>query len=297
MTDLTGSSPSPPGVNTSGPARGHSGELRLRRFLADELAGDDKDAVALHAAACGECARRLDTLRAEQLAFEEQISFDRFSAGVERAVRVPVKVPAKAPAKHWWLRPSSTASFVGMFGLGAVAATIALIVTARPLFEEIRVRSAANLERSTNRLKGGDHPSVAIRIAPPDDGPQRIASTTAAEPLAMGERLRIGVRPGGRQYLFAISIDDKGIVTGIYPEVGVSVALPPATDLQYLPDSVELTGSGLERLIVVLTDEPMELDIVHRAATVAFEKAKGDLARMPDLVIEGDQFHRTFIKP
>ncbi len=296
MTDVTG--PAPPfDVNARGGAGGHPGEMRLRRLLADELAGQDKEALVLHASGCGECARRLEALRAEQRAFEEQFSFDRFAAGVERAARVPKQVPSAARPARWWLRPTSTRSFVGMFGLGAVAATIALIVTSRPLFDEIRLRSAANLERGANRLKGDDRPSLTIRIAPPDDGPQRIAAAATPEPLARGERLRIGVRPGGRQYLFAISIDDKGVVTGIYPEVGVSVALPPAAGLQYLPDSVELTGSGLERLVVVLSDEPMELDIMQRAATAAFEKSKGDLARMPDLVIDGDQFHRTFVKP
>lgn len=296
MTDLTGAAP-PSGANAGRPAGGHSGEMKLRRFVTGELAGADEEAIVLHTAACGECARRLEALRAEQRSFEEQISFDRFAAGVERAARVPKQVPADVRAAHWWLRPTSTRSFVGMFGLGAVAATIALIVTSRPLFEEIRVRTAANLERGMNHVKGGDRPSLSIRIAPPDDGPQRISAATTPEALAIGERLRIGVRPGGRHYLFAISMDDKGVVTGIYPEVGVSVALPPAPGLQYLPDSVELTGGGLERVIVVLTDEPMELDIMRRAATAAFEKAKGDLAHMPDLVIEGDQFHRTFIKP
>ncbi|HEY4183889.1 MAG TPA: hypothetical protein VGP07_02425 [Polyangia bacterium] len=290
MTDVTGAAPAA-GLNASGPARGHAGEMTLRRFLADELEGNEKDAVKLHTTACVECARRLETLRAEQQSFEQQISLDRFSAGVERAAR------AKDAPKHWWLRPSSTFSFVGMFGLGAVAATIALFVTARPLFDEIRTRSAANLAREMNHVKGDARPAVAIRIAPPDDGPQRNASVAAPERLAMGERLRIGVNPGGRHYLFAISIDDKGVVTGLYPEVGVSVALPPASTLQYLPDSVELTGAGLERMIVVLTDEPMELDIMARSAKESFEKAKGDLLHFPDLVIEGDQFHRTFIKP
>jgi len=291
MTDPT---PGPPGLNPSGPARGHSGDMRLRRFLADELAGDEKDAVARHAAGCAECARRLEGLRAEQRAFEGQISFDRFSAGVERAARVPHD--GARPALRWWKRPTSAASFAGMFGLGAVAATVALIVTAQPLFEQIRVRNAADAALHRNNLKGGG-PQLAIRVAAPDDGPQRTAAETGIEPLARGERLRIGVRPGGRRYLFSVSIDDKGVVTALYPETGVSVAVPPTVDLQYLPDSVELTGSGIERVIVVLSDEPLELDIMQRAAVAAFHKAKGDVAHMPPLVIDGDQFHRVFQKP
>ena len=290
MTELTGA---PPGLNPSGPARGHTGELRLRRFLADELAGDEREAVADHAAACAECARRLEGLRAEQRAFEGHVSFDRFAAGVERAARVPHHGKS---ALRWWKRPTSAVSFAGMFGLGAIAATVALIVTAQPLFEQIRVRNAADAALHRNNLKGGG-PEMAIRIAAPDDGAQRTAAATTIEPLARGERLRIGVKPGGRRYLFAVSIDDKGVVTALYPETGVSVAVPPTTDLQYLPDSVELTGRGVERLIVVLSDEPLELDIMRQAAVAAFQKAKGDVAHMPALVIEGDQFHRDFQKP
>jgi len=283
-------------VNPSGPARGHAGEMKLRCFQAGELTGDEKEAVSRHVAACPECGRRLESLRAEQRSFQGAISFDRFAAGVERAVRVPHTPAGKPAAPRWWRRPSSTASFVGMFGLGAVAATIALIVTSQPLFNEIRTRTAANVELHRNNLKGGGA-AVAVRIAAPDEGAQRVAAETTVEPLARGERLRIGVKPGGRDYLFAVSIDDKGVVTGLYPEAGVSVAVPPTTDLQYLPDSVELTGAGLERLIVVLSDEPLELDIMRRAAVLAFHKANGDVAHMPDLVIEGDQFHRVFLKP
>lgn len=280
---------------TEGPARGHFGDLKLRRYVAGELRGEEHEAVSAHVAGCVGCGRRIETLRAEQGAFEQQISFDRFAAGVERASRVPAPVPVS----RWWGRPANTPLFVGVFGLGAVVATAALVITARPLFEQARMRTAANEAQGANRTKGGDRdrPAVTVRVAPPDDGAQRTAAVNGVETLGVGERLRIGVRAAGRRYLFAISVDDQGVVTPLYPEVGISVALPPAADLQYLPDSIELTGRGRERLVVMLTDEPTELDIMKRAAAVAFEKAKGDLARLPDLVLEGDQFHRMFLKP
>lgn len=297
MTDTTTTSPvqTSPGLNGEGPARGHLGELRLRRLFAGELGDPERAAAEAHLAACVECGRRLDGVRAEQRSFEEQISFDRFAAGVERAARVPV---APRPARaRWWTRPTSTWSFVSVFGLGAVASAAALIVTARPLFQEARLRTAANLARGTNHLKGGVAAALTVRVAPPDEGQQRISAADRPEPLGTGERLRIGVRAGGRRYLFAITVDDAGLVTPLYPETGTSVALPPGEDLQYLPESVELTGRGLERLVVVLTDEPTELDIMRRAVATSFAKAKGDLTHLPDLAIAGDQFHRTFIKP
>ena len=293
MTDTTDSPGATPrfGPATEGPARGHFGELTLRRLVAGELQGQQRDDVSAHVAGCAGCGRRLEALRAEQGAFEQQISFDRFAAGVERASRFP------APRLRWWGRPASTRLFLGVFGLGSVVATAALVITARPLFEQARVRTAANQARGINHVKGGERPSVTVRVAPPDEGAQRTAAVNGVEMLGVGERLRIGVRAAGRRYLFAISIDDQGLVTPLYPEVGISVALPPAADLQYLPDAIELTGRGRERLVVLLTDEPTELDIMKRAVAVAFEKAKGDLARLPELVLDGDQFHRMFLKP
>jgi anti-sigma factor RsiW len=265
----------------------------MRRLFAGELAAAERTAVEAHVAGCGECARRLEHVRGEQRAFEEQISFDRFAAGVERAARAPAAGAAKQ--RRWWSGPTSTWSFVSVFSLGAVAAAVALIVTARPLFEEARHRTEANAARGLNRVKGGA--SVTVRVAPAGDGPQRTAAVATPEALGVGERLRIGVKAGGRRYLFAISVDDAGAVTPLYPEAGTSVQLPPGDGLQYLPDSIELTGRGLERLIVLLTDQPAELDNMRRAVEEAFAKAKGDLTRLPDLALEGDQFHRTFIKP
>ena len=285
-------------MNADGPARGHVSELRLRRLFAGELEGADRAAIEAHVAGCADCARRLELVRGEQRAFEEQISFDRFAAGVERAARVPATPASAAPGKRnarWWSRPTNTWSFVGVFSLGAVASAVALIVTARPLFEEARFRTEANSARSLNRVKGGA--SLTVRVAPAREGPQRTAAVATPEALGTGERLRIGVKAGGRRYLFAVSVDDAGVVTPLYPEAGTSVQLPPGDGLQYLPDSIELTGRGLERLIVLLTDQPAELDNIRRAVEEAFAKAKGDLTKLPDLEVAGDQFHRTFIKP
>jgi hypothetical protein len=302
-TDLTKTSrptPATEGARLGRPPSAHPGELTLRRLLASELVGDARDATTTHLGGCADCARRLDALRAEQRAFEERISFDRFAVGVERAARVPA--PGAAAKIRWWARPTSTRSFVTLFSLGAVASVAALVITALPSFEFARLRSAANVERGgPNRIKGDGRAAVTMRIAGPDDGPQRATvaagPTAAPEPLRPGERIRIGVRPGERHYVFVISIDDQGVVTPVYPEVGTSLPLPPGGELQYLPDSVELTGNGLERLVVLLTDEPMELDSVRHAVANGLRQAGGSLLRLPDLAVEGEQFHRTFLKP
>lgn len=272
----------------------HLGDLSLRRFRA----GEHLDvALVGHVSGCAECTRRLDALAEEQRAFEQRISFDRFAAGVERAARVPG--PAAAPSLRWLGRPASTRSFLTVMSVGTLAAGFALFLGLRPLLESNRVRRENNVEATAaaNRIKGSATATVTFRIAPPDGGPQRTAAWEAPEPLAVGERIRVGVQPGGRRFLFAFAIDDKGTVTPLYPEVGTSMPLPNSGRMQYLPDSLELTGRGSERLVVLLTDAPLELDVVRRSATAAFLKAGGNLLRLPDLGLGGQQFHRTFLKP
>ncbi len=49
---------------------------------------------------------------------------------------------------------------------------------------------------------------------------QRTARVDGDEPLAAGERLRIGYQPGGHRYVLSLSIDQRGAVTPLYPEAG-----------------------------------------------------------------------------
>jgi hypothetical protein len=111
--------------------------------------------------------------------------------------------------------------------------------------------------------------------------------------------VRIGYHAGAHRYLLSLSIDERGQVTPLYPEAGRSVALGKAVGAapRYLPDSVEFTDAGTERLYVIMSDEPIEVEAARRAARAAFDRAKGDILRMPALGLPGEQFQRTFIKP
>lgn len=268
--------------------------------MAGEHLGQSHAAEAAHVEHCAECARRLAGLRDEQRAFEARLSFDRFAAGVERAARVPG--PAiSGQARRWAARPATSRSFLTVMGAGAVAAVLALVVGVRPLFQHDRERAAEEARTAAaNRIKGSVAPAaVTFRIAPPppDEGPQRTATGTGPEPLSPGERIRVGVQSGGHGYLFAISIDDKGVVTPLYPESGLSMPLPAGTRMQYLPDALELTGKGAERVVVLLTEQRFELDTIRRAVAAAFARAGGNLERLPNLALPGAQFHRIFLKP
>ena len=88
----------------------HAGELKLRRLRAGELPAEEVQQLQTHLAGCGRCRVRLRSLELEQEQFERDISFDRFAAGVERAVKT-----AAPDRVHWtlpirWAVPSRTTS-------------------------------------------------------------------------------------------------------------------------------------------------------------------------------------------
>jgi hypothetical protein len=257
----------------------HIGELDLRRHRAGESLGDAGPAIAEHASACAECKARLRALDDEQRRFESAISFDRFAAGVERAARGARPAPRRLPARVWAL-PTL-----------AMAAAVALVVTFHgPKQSGELVDGAPGI-----RTKGGA--GMTVRIA--GAAGQRTAQVEATEVLASGERLRVGYQSGGHRYLLSVSIDEHGAVTPLYPEQGSSLTVPAAvpTATHFLPDSVELTGAGLERIIVVLSDQPISVEVARAAAKAAYDRAGGDLAHLPKLDLPGEQFVRTFAKP
>ena len=165
----------------------HIGELTLRRRRAGEALGPDGPAIEAHATSCADCRARIRALDDEQRRFEQEISFDRFAAGVERAARSASKAKARRPSLNTWVAP-----------MLAMAACVVAMVTfvPRPVFQ-----------KPATRTKGGA--GITVRVAGVDG--QRNARVDATEPLARGERLRIGYQPGAHRYLLALSIDEHGV--------------------------------------------------------------------------------------
>jgi hypothetical protein len=270
----------------------HIKEMALRRFWAGELAPPERPAIEAHTAACPRCRARLKEISDEQRRFEQEISYDRFAAGVERAVRTPRRVtaPSRAlsvsgPTMRWF------------FPLASVAAAVALTFTFAPRLHPGDDTTA--VDRALGRIKGGT--GITVQIAPAGHGPQRTAAVGAPETLSPGERIRIGYQIGAHEFVLALSIDDQGEITPLYPETGRSLRVSrvkgPNGSTHYLPDSVEFTGKGSERLIVILSDQPVEVEAAKQAAHAAFQRALNDLTRLPALDLPGEQFQRTFVKP
>jgi putative zinc finger protein len=258
----------------------HVGMMKLRQLRSGELPGEEANAVRAHADGCPDCLGKLQGLEDEQAQFEAAISFDRFAAGVERAAR-----PRRVQPARRWMAPAL-----------AAAASVLLVVSAgRALWPTSGPGPGPGPGPGLNTIKGSAE--IALKIASPGGESQRDAPETAPALLSPGERVRVGYRALHHRYVTVISIDQQGLVTPIYPEQGESLPAFGGNAMVYLPESLEFTGSGAERLIVILSDEPLQSHAALAAARRAFRDAQGDLARMGPLAVPGEQFARMVQKP
>ncbi len=255
---------------TATPEGSHPGALTLRHLHAREAV---PAGVAQHVEACAECRARLEAFAREQREFEAEVPFERFAAGVERAARTP-RSETPPPAARW-VRP-----------LFALASTVLVAVG---------VTVASREAGGGNRLKGGAGVEVVVAGA----GGQRAASSDAATPeaLSAGERVRVGVTPGPWTQVLVLSVDEQGAVSPVYERDGRSIPLTGGGAVAWLPDSLEFTGKGLERLVVLLADEPLTVDVASARVHDALLRAGGDVTRLPRIDVPGEQFHRSFLKP
>ena len=236
----------------------HPGELALRRLLAEESL---EPSVVEHVGACGQCSTRISKFKEEQRAFEAELPFERFAAGVERAARQQKAAPRKSSAVNVMI---------------ALAACFVAVFAGKQLLEEGGP--------TTNHIKGGATVDFVVAGA----SGQRPAGEL--EQLASGERIRIGV--SGHRHVLALSIDDAGEVSEVYSET-----LANGEGETWLPDSIEFTGKGREYVVVLLTDSPLITEAVSEQLRDRFKAANGDLTKLTDLQIDGVQVHRTFLKP
>lgn len=247
----------------------HPGELRLRRHRIGELAGSEARTVDEHLADCADCRTRLDALEDEQRAFAAQIPFDRFAGGVERAARVPR------------VRPVSRRSLITGSGL-ALAAAAALLLVIRP---------DGGDPAGTNRIKGSDVDG-RLQIALGAGG-QRALEPGGHALLKNGDRLRLGYRATAAGQLVAVSVDDAGAVSVLYPEAGDALPVAAAATFTFLPGAIDLTGSGRERIYMIVGSAGVEQ--VVRAVGAAHSRAGGDLRAMGPLELGGEVTSFTWL--
>ena len=246
----------------------HPTEWTLRRLRAGELAGAEHHAAQAHVADCTRCADRLQSLNDEQASFEARLPFERFEAGVERAQK---GVSRGGPRVN------------GL--LVAVAATVLLALSIKPLLTP---------EGAHNRLKGTGA-SAELRIG--SEGPQRAVLPGDSERLLPEERVRLGYTAGPYKYVLAVSVDDRGDFTPLYTDLEASLAVEPGTERHWLPESLRFTGSGPERVLVLLSSEPLRVEAVRAAVLREWRRAGSKVEAMKPLGLEGEEVDWVLRKP
>lgn len=251
----------------------HESEWTLRRLHAGELASPEATRASAHAAGCDTCGAVLRGLESNQQGFEAAIPFERFEQEVHRALER--RRAALKPSPRRWVATTV-----------ALAASVLLVVLARPLL---------NQGSGWDRSKGGaDVAELRIGGGP---GPQREVKPDSIEALEPGERVMLGYKAGTHRYVAAVSVDAIGEVTALHPESGVSTPVAPGADLHWLQGSWEFTGSGAERVVLVLGDEPFTVESLVEATKRAFAAANGEVERMSPLDVPGAQTHWMLFKP
>ncbi|ADO73439.1 DUF4384 domain-containing protein [Stigmatella aurantiaca] len=251
----------------------HPSPWTLRRLHAGELPPSESARLRAHAQGCEPCGAVLREAEANQRRFEAAVPFARFEARVERALAGGAqRKPAALPSLRW------------AGPLAAMAAGVLLFVGIRPWLVSTP---------SGTRIKGGA--SAELRIG--GEGAQRTVQGPAIEPLAPGERVRLGYTPDTHRYVLAVSVDAAGEVTPLYPEAGQSLPVERGSGTHWLPDSLEFTGAGVERVVLILSDEPLAVQDVTTAARRAFQAGGRTVEAMPLLDLPGAQTHWMLLKP
>jgi hypothetical protein len=261
-------------VETTPSQGGHLAEILLRRYRAGEFSAEESAQTDRHLAACAPCRTKLRLLVEEQRAFEREIPFERFAGGVERARRVP----RQRPRRLW---------FAGLGGALAAAAVVVLMV-----------RASSTEPSQGNRTKGLAV-EATVRIASATASAQRSVPPGSQDLLAPGDRVRLGYRTDEPRYLAAVSVDEQGEVTMLYPESGPALPVGPSPKTEYLPDSLVFTGQGRERVFLFLARKPFDSAAARQAVRSAHESAHGDLGALPNPTFAGGQqvFSWLFRKP
>lgn len=254
-------------------------ELKLRRFRADELDPTEQAHVRAQLAVDGQLRAQLKTLADEQGAFEAAISLERFSGGVVRAQR------DIARRRRAWKIPALSA------GTMAFAAAAMFFVMARPTTDPRNAETT--IELGANRVKGqGVGFGADVRVANAQ-GEQRPAVSGRLTRLAVGDRVRLGVRvAAGAQFFAAISADERGESSVIYPNAGDALKFAANAEATYLPDSFEFTGHGRETLFVFAASAAFDVNQLTQALGAAIGKGRHldavtvvDLPRIPGLTL------------
>jgi len=209
-------------LDLGGPGPGCSA-LRVRRLLAGELSGVEKERTEAHVTGCERCAAVRQEIAAEREALRRDVPFPQFAAGVAEKL---AHRPRRDFVSRW-------APFAAAAGIVLVAGT-ALVL--RPVDTQQGTQS-----------KGSASAQIFVQDA---TGVRELA---ADELVPYGARLLVSLRPEQRKRVAAVLIE-PGETSVIYQ--GPAVKGP-------LPQAFEWTGKGVVTLLLVLSDSPVDAKTIR----------------------------------
>jgi hypothetical protein len=202
--------------------------MAVRRLLAGELQGAERDRLSEHVKGCARCQATEQELAAERVALAAAVPFERFAAGVAE------RLAKEQPRPSRFARPVAWASM-------AIAASLVVAAGAQLWLRQLPTAGSSPRSVAT-RVKGGAGATLYVK------DPEGIRTLAPHEPVAVGAKLLLSLDPAGHRFAAAALVDSDGS-SPLY--VGPAQAGP-------LPQAFEWTGNGTARLVVEYADRPIE---------------------------------------
>jgi hypothetical protein len=194
--------------------------MRVRRLLAGELLGAERERAEEHLADCGRCQGVRAELAREREELARALPFERFAAGVAERMA--------EPRPRAWRRALPLALAAGL--AVAVALPAALLLGRDADVSGVRTKGAAGLALYA---QGSGEP----RLLGPD------------EPVPAGVRLRPALAPGRWRHAAVALVDADG----------AAVLYAGPARVGPLPEAFEWTGAVAQgTLVLVLSDAPVD---------------------------------------
>lgn len=219
--------------------------VELVRFEAGELGDNERARIQGHVAGCAHCQGILSGMATARSALSPaQVSAE--------SVAILERLDAPRPSRLLaWLRPQIVAPV-----LAGLVAVIAIVPLALDQLEE----------HPHIRTKGAAEPALEMWVRTPEGA----RPGENGEILGEGDQIQFRYRASGRQYLWVVSVDGKGVTTPLYPDVkGTSLKVAPE-GTHVLEGSVILDDAkGPERIFAFFSDTPLSYEELERRLKAA----------------------------
>jgi hypothetical protein len=169
--------------------------MRVRRLLAGELSGVEKERTEAHVKGCVRCAAVQVEIEAEREALRRDVPFPQFAAAVAEKL---AHRPQRRLATRW-------APLAAAAGVALIAGTL---LVRRPAEETVRYKGPGSAQLFVQDRTG-------------------VHELAAGEPVAEGARLLLSLHPAGRKRVTAVLLE-AGEASVIYEGPAVNGTLPQA---------------------------------------------------------------------